>query len=89
MVDGPNRHNDYDETDDEEDEGRRGGRERRYLSVEGATMDSSGTRGLLRSGTAYRRSNRGHYETMRDLVKAHKKIFSQDTRLYLIGKSTA
>ena len=41
-------------------------------------------RAETRGGTLFRRENRGHYSTLVDLKRSHKKIFSMDPSCYLI-----
>jgi hypothetical protein len=52
---------------------------------EGEAGRTTGTRGLTRSGVEFRKTNRGHYESLADLVQAHRRIFSKESVLYLIG----
>jgi hypothetical protein len=52
----------------------------------GEAGKSTATRGMTRSGLDFRKSNRGHYDSLRELTAAHKRIFSQKSTLYLIGK---
>jgi hypothetical protein len=53
----------------------------------GEVGKTTGERGLTRSGFAFRKTNKGHYESLQALVAAHKRIFSPESVLYLIGES--
>jgi hypothetical protein len=47
--------------------------------------ESSASRGLTRSGRVYRTTNRGYYETRRELVLAHARLFSPEVAFTLLG----
>jgi hypothetical protein len=53
----------------------------------GEASKSTGSRGATRSGRDFRKSNRGYYDSLKELTAAHKRIFSQKSVLYLIGQS--
>jgi hypothetical protein len=46
---------------------------------------SSGSRGYLRSGQKYRRTNKGHYMSIKELARAHPRIFSTKPTFSIIG----
>lgn len=67
---------------------KRRARESTYVGLEGPTFESTGTRGVLRSGALYRKTNRGFYATLGELQKAHQKLFSDESKLHVIGKNS-
>jgi hypothetical protein len=52
----------------------------------GEAVASSATRGFTRSGAEYRASNRPYYDSLSELVGAHRRLFEEEASMTLIGE---